>query len=258
VTYVNSDGFFDPDTGYFLLVESIRYVTCQPQDAPQAPLCSDPVTVGVETQPIFAHLASNAFRIATYPVHDVRVRNGHTEEFIAWARCHENTFVPIGIGFGELFSCPQAEVVYSSSLTDSTGAALHWSNPVAIPAKGGDQFFPWLSADRSTGAVNVQYYSSENDAFHHRLQVMVSTINPSQEEFRQSSILLSSPNEPDIDVMAGPLFYGDYLGLSSRSGSSYSATTFSNFGLYGRARVLGQDNVLTGFKPLNQANGGTQ
>lgn len=247
ITYANQITIFNPNAiPFFVIQQDIKYVSCTPNGAPNAPTCSAPSEVFLETQPVVGFLAENDFRVFTYPTHDQRLNGGAFEEFIAWSRCKVPPFIPFGTGqFVEDLRCPDADVVITSSLTDASGNPLGWSAVQPVNANLGDQFFPWVKVNHDTNSVNIVYYSSENDFFHHRLQVLRSRIDSGTETVNSPTVLTSTLNEPASDIFLGAFFFGDYIGVASKGSSNYANFTSNALGLFGGSLVPGQNNNLT-------------
>ncbi len=249
LTYAQVNQVFDTSlVPFFFVIYDIKHVTCKPLGAPLAPKCSESTVIATEKQPPYRAITNSRFDgIAAIPTHDVRRnRDGGLEEVVVWTRCKRSPFLPLGSGqFLEETGCPDADVVFTSARLEANGAPRKWGPVRVVNDHVGDQIFPRVAADRQTGEAHVAYYSSENDPAHHRLQLMVSTLRPGAEEMRPPKIRQSTLNEPDADVIVGAFFFGDYLGIASRDGRTYTHSTFNNFGIYGNSVIPGQDNVLT-------------
>ena len=253
VTYAQHNLIFDPNQIPFLFeTVDIRHVNCLPHGAPARPICKAPTLVTTETQPLFSHLTNTTARIATYPTHDVRAdAHGRIEEVLAWARCKQDPFLPIGSGlFDEMTICADSDVVFTTSPLKKSGVPKGWSDVRPVNANPGDQFFPWVTVNRQTGNTLIAYYSSENDTFHHRLQLMMSTLAAGSEDIADPQVVLSTPDEPDADPVLGAFFIGDYVGIASRAGRTYTHSTAHKSGRYGNSKTLGEDNVVTTFSAL--------
>lgn len=231
ITYVN----FTPNFG-----ADLKFVSCvpSPSGAPKAPVCSSPVLIVNETQPIGA--ISQDFRVFTYPTHDHQVEpDGTTQTIIAWTRCKVR-----GVVFG--LDCPDADVVMAAS--NNNGAS--WSNVTPVNTGDRDQFFPWVKADRATNTVNIVYYSSENDAlFKHRVQVLLNQIAPGTaipNPVGPSQVLTTLADDPSADLLIGGSSFGDYIGVTARGGRLYSHYTFNSVpGFYNGVLNPEQNNHLT-------------
>jgi hypothetical protein len=239
VTYVNVAAFF-PRPPVF----DIKYVTCDPADAPSTPSCSPPKLVFRETQPLRfgGFLAAQDFRIATYPKHDHQVGGSGIETYVVWDRCK----VPLFLGF----VCPDADVVLAASNDD--GAT--WS-PMDVNTDPKDQFFPWVKTDRSTNIVNISYYTAEGDFFGHRVQVVLNHILPgpnTPNPIDDTHILTTLLDETSADPVLGGFFFGDYIGLAARgTGIAGACRAYAHFtyntrlGVYNGVPNPQQDNNLS-------------
>jgi hypothetical protein len=231
VTYIEPTpvGFGPPPTVPATETMDIHYVKCAPKGAPAAPICGAPGLVFSEKTPIFfpgGAVSGELFRAATYPKHDHRVNStGGTDTFVTWDHCSINpvslTAYSLG-GFGGApaisdFICPNADVLISMSSND--GAT--WSAPTILAGGAGDQFFPWLRADRgsagnSLGTVNIAYYDTAPDLSRHDLKVKIIQIPPTSNTGGTPVAVTSLNNDPSGDFDLRDLFYGDYIGVFAR------------------------------------------
>jgi len=230
--------------GFFPSVQ-IKYVSCTPAAAPSTPSCAPPTLVTTETQPlIFA--GSQDFRVATYAKHDHRTNGATTETFVAWERCHV-FFFPF------LFGCPKSEI----RMTESNNGGVSWSAPTTVDASLGDQFFVWISAERTSGTVNIAYYSAEGDSFSHKIQTKLAQINPGgvfPEPITGRVLVTSVLDDPAADPFLGDFFFGDYIGVVGVNNATNTArrayihfTGNEFFGSYGGVGHAEQNNQLSRF-----------
>lgn len=239
VTYVNFKFDFACFSAPFppCLSADLKYVSCTPAGDSKPPVCSSPVLITTETQPI--GFISQDFRVSTYPTHDHQLEpDGTTQTIVAWTRCK----VP-GVVFGS--GCPDADVVMVS--TNNNGGT--WSSVVPVNANSQDQFFPWVSTDRITNTLNIIYYSSENDVpFKHRLQVLLNQIAPGTafpNPSGASQILTSLADDPAADLLIGGFFFGDYISVAARGGRLYAHYTYNTIpGIYNGIENPEQNNHL--------------
>jgi hypothetical protein len=239
ITYVNVE------VVNFLQQFQIRYVRCDPSRAPHSPACLPPVLVHNETQPLVfgGSLGAQDFHIATYPKHDHRVDANGIETYVVWDRCK---VAPI---FG--IPCPDADVVMKAS--NNTGDAWFPGALAPVNISSNDQFFPWISTDRSRNIVNIVYYSSQNDVtFQHRVQVFLHRIIPggtTPDPITNTHLVTSALNDPSGDLFEGGFFFGDSIGVSARgNGAEGGSRAWVHFtfntrqGNYGGALAPNQDN----------------
>jgi len=169
--------------------EPIAFVTCTPAGAPNPPVCGAPATVttirhplptppeGVLTTPI---KGVDIFVTSTYPKHaNRRERDGSFTTFLVYDACR-NPYTPPPPPHPQSTLCLSAEV----NMTFSTDNGQTWSTPVSVDTAGGHHFYPSIAADKSTGAVSVVYYTTEGDAFHHRVRVILNQVAPGNTTLR--------------------------------------------------------------------------
>lgn len=107
-------------------------------------------------------------------------------------------------------------------ITVSKDNGTTWSAPAAIhPNRRNDQFFPSVSVDRTTGAVNVIYYDSRNDANNQLIDVYLSQSIDGGRSFVDAR-LSNTSFDPAVGPFSGKVI-GDYNAVSSGNGSVYAA-----------------------------------
>jgi hypothetical protein len=212
VTYVNVTAGGPPG---FLQTFDIKYVTCTPAGAPAAPTCSPAIVARSETQPIPSKggglgggsLAASQFLIATSAKHDHRQDQNGVETYLVWDRCKVAL-----IQGGDV--CPDADVLLSAS--NDNGRTWHLGN---VDVSTGDQYFPWISTDKSTNVVNIAYYSTVGDTMNHRAKVLLRQILPgpsTPDPVTAAQTLTTTAMEPAGDFFLRNTFIGDRIGLSAR------------------------------------------
>jgi hypothetical protein len=246
ITYTQENFIFDPNQRpAAFLAKDIKHVSCIPQGAPLAPKCSAATLVTTEMQTVPEFLTNASYRVSTYPTHDYRrLPEGGLEEVVVWSRCKQNGFQPIGIGAVEQVACPDADVVFTTAHLNKDGVPGKWGPVRVVDAGAGDQVFPWLAVDHETGEAHVAYLSSRNDGFHHRLQLMVSTLPAGAEKMDPPRMVLSTPSEPGSDAVLGASFIGDYIGMASHGGRTYVHSMINRMSTYDHILIPSQDNVL--------------
>ncbi len=231
--------------------EDIKFVRCTPKGAPNAPSCSAPILITTEKTPIFASF------IGDVPMSDVLyAKHAHRLEsdgktvttFLVYDRCS----VPvINYGFVESF-CPKTDVV----LTSSNDGGQTWSTIANVTNSAGQQFFGTVATDRSTGIVNIAYYSTERDAFQQRPQVFLAQIAPGTTTLGTPHLLTTASADAQasspVMVLFEPQGLGDRLGLAAdgtgTTGQSRAYVGFtwnSVFGTYGGVPMPDMNNHLT-------------
>lgn len=179
-------------------------------------------TVYTEQQPIpfggFLH--ANDFRVATYPKSDVVNVNGAPRIFVIWDAC-KTRFLDS--------SCQEPLIKLSYSL-DPEGTA--WTAPIEL-SKGGDNYFPTISADR-TGKTNnlaAAWFTNYYDiGFHNAQDVQATSIDPNTGQSRGLKRLTGpQSNEPESDPLLGGAFIGDYIEGTLVSGNRYYVAYNANY-----------------------------
>ncbi|PYV06951.1 MAG: hypothetical protein DMG10_00440, partial [Acidobacteria bacterium] len=114
----------------------------------------------------------------------------------------------------------------------------------------------WIKTDRSTGIINIAYYTSQNDGtFQHRLNVYLNHINPdgllNVNAISDTHVITSVVNDPAADPLLGGFFFGDYIGVAARGlsidGASRAYCGFTSNdvqGSYSGVSAPQQDNKL--------------
>lgn len=223
VTWINVPNFFAFPNQNF----EFRYTACTPNAggaAGGAPSCDAPTTLYTETDPLQfgGILASNTFRIATYPKHVHQVEaDGSLLQYIVWDKCKTFPFID-SIGFPV---CPDADT-YTFSIFGE-----HFPFPVIAPTAidatvASDQFFAKARTDATTNDVNIIYHSTAADGtMKHRVQLLQRKIIQAPSAFSPPALtpaatVASGENDIDDEPLNGffsPLF-GDYIGLAARTG----------------------------------------
>ncbi|HXM98610.1 MAG TPA: hypothetical protein VN982_09065 [Candidatus Dormibacteraeota bacterium] len=210
--------------------EDIKFINCTPRGAPATPICSSPVLVMHETQPIFVASPGNvAISDVLYPKHAHRPESGNAvTTFLVYDRCEVPERVPGGAS-GNF--CPKTDVV----MTFSTDGGRSWS-PISKASNGaGQQFFGAIALDASTRTINIAYYSTENDPYAQRLQVFLAPILRNQTWVSSTQLLttgVADPQSVSPFVVGSPVTgFGDRIGVAAggtgSGGHSHVYTTFS-------------------------------
>ena len=211
VTYV--------DAAFPATTDTIKFVSCKPAGAPQAPVCGTPSVVAVESQPIgpsfFGQsLSGMNLLVLTAPKHANRLEaDGKTvTTFVVWDRC--KTIFNFVQEQGGLTTCLDGDVVMSTS-TDGTT----WSAVAPVNAGKGHQFFPSIAADESTGMINIAYYDTAADRFDNRIRVSLNQIAPGGTTVGPLLHLTSIPIPWNADPSSNPFALNDFdfhFGMKAR------------------------------------------
>jgi hypothetical protein len=179
-------------------------------------------------------LHANDFRIASYPKSTVLPLGSSTVRWFAtWEECSARPLDTI---------CE--EPVVKLSYSDDAGAT--WSTPTVI-SRGGDNYFPTISADPTTGLVAVAWYTNRFDqTFHNAQDVELATIQGSTADVRRVQRLTRTSNETEADPILGGAFIGDYFEVFA-----YNRTAWVHFNANYRSELL-LDGLLGEGVPVPQ------
>lgn len=193
---------------------NVKFVTCTPQGAPKAPLCSTPKVVATNVPSGFAP-GGSGFSDSLFPKHASRLEaDGKTfTTFLVFDRCHSIIGKPTLLSV----SCSKVDVV----VTFSTDGGASWSTPQAVESLG-HQFFGTIRNDISTGTINIGYYSTQDDFFLQRAKVRLRQIPAGSTTLGPSNILTSVATDPDAGIQDliepggfGVISFGDRVGLAA-------------------------------------------
>ncbi|MCF8307569.1 MAG: T9SS type A sorting domain-containing protein [Bacteroidales bacterium] len=163
---------------------------------------------------------SKDMRVNSFPVMDVDISSGPNRGtiYVTWANIGEP-----GTNEG-----PGIDIYMIKSTDDGDT----WSDPIRVnqddPEEENEQYFPWISCDPVTGALNVIFYD-DRDVSSSQAEVFVATSNDageSWEDFRVSDV--SFTPSPIPGLASG--YMGDYLGIDSYSGWTYPIWTDNRTG----------------------------
>jgi len=247
VTYLDQDS---PPT------DVIKFVSCKPAGAPNAPICGAPAVVATENQALgFSFSTGQSISglnllVLTFPKHANRIEaDGKTvTTFVVWDRCKTtfNFILPAG---GSFPTCLDADVVMSTSTDGAT-----WSPVTPVNGGPGHQFFPSISTDESRGVVIITYYDASADPFGKRLRVSLNHIDPGSTKVSPVIALTTLPTPWDADPSQNPFAIGFdfHFGMKARGmgtpGNSRLYTSFTSTadrpGMYFGQPVREQNNNL--------------
>lgn len=228
--------------------EDIKFVTCTPKGAPNAPSCTAPVLITTEDNPVFASLPGDVpMEIDLYPRHANRLESdGHTvTTFLVYDRCDAAIIQQAGLGSP---FCPKSDVVF----TTSTDGGATWGPTNKISTAVGQQFFSSIALDAGTGTMNVAYYSTENDFFQQRPQVFLAQFLPGTTTPAAPHLLTTGTGDVQatspLTVLLQPVGFGDRLGLAAAAGTAYVGFTWNSvFGSYAGVSSADMNNHVTRF-----------
>lgn len=202
---------------------SIKFVNCTPQGAPKAPVCSTPILVTTENNPMTAVLPGNVLLTngdatfapggITYPKHADRLESdGKTvTTFIVYDRCEVPPIKPMDIGD---FFCPKTDV----AMTSSSDNGATWSPISSVTASPAQQFFGTVATDTSTETVNIAYYSTQNDPLQQHLQVFLAQVAPGTTTVGAPQLLTAAFADAQSQspiIVRFEETYGQHLGLAA-------------------------------------------
>jgi hypothetical protein len=236
----------------------IKFVNCTPSIAPNPPTCGAPILVTTVHTPNFGTVLGDVHtQDVTYPRHANRLESdGKTvTTFVVFDRCE----VPL-IGFfkGVGVNCPKSDVV----LTSSRDGGHTWAPITKVANSRGQQFFPNLATDDSTGTVNIAYYSTQNDSAAERSQIFLAQVAPESTTVGatkqlttafsdvQATTNLFGFRQPGFGQNGEP--FGDRIGVAAggtgTSGQSHAYVEFTSnsvLGNYGGVNSPDVNNHLT-------------
>jgi hypothetical protein len=233
----------------------IKFLTCQPQGAPKAPVCSPANLVATTPNNVEAGFApgDSGFNDLLFPKHANRLEaDGKSfTTFLVFDRCRSivgsaSTTAPV---------CSKIDLV----LTDSTNDGATWSVAQPVEAAAGHQFFGTIRGDVSTGVTNIAYYSTQKDPFLQRVQIFLSQIPPGTTTVSPATALTSGSTDPDAGIQDfvdqnGVVNFGDRIGLAvSGTGTTgqsrvYVHYTWNNvFGISNNTKQPDPNNTLVPF-----------
>jgi hypothetical protein len=147
------------------------------------------------------------FRTGTMFKNTVAMVHGHPRVFTTWERCQLHALDQV---------CEEPEIV----LTHSDDGGATWS-PQRVISAGGDNYFPFITTDRRTGAIEEAWYTHRFDPiFHNRQDVELARLSPSGAVLSRTRVTRIS-NEPEADPILHGLFIGDYFQIDANAGRVY-------------------------------------
>ncbi|HSZ62240.1 MAG TPA: hypothetical protein VK828_10605 [Terriglobales bacterium] len=232
--------------------EEVKFVTCTPNGAPNAPTCSAPVVVTKEAAALFnKFIGQTRLTDFTMPKHTHRLENnGTVTTFLSYDRCEVKL---LKLSRADTSTCPKTDVVVASS----TDGGKTWSPIAKVSNSPFQQFFSAIATDTSTDTVNIAYYSTENDVtFQTRPQVFLAQIAPGTTSVGTPHLLTSASiyanTTAAIPTQLEPVGLGDRIGLAAAgtgtAGQSHAYVGFtwnSVFGTYGGVSLPDMNNHLT-------------
>jgi hypothetical protein len=179
---------------------------------------------------------SKMMRVNSFPVMAVDISAGpnHGTIYVVWA----NIGVP-GENIG-----PDIDIY----MIKSTDGGSNWSPPLKLnqdsSGLGKEHFFPWITCDPLTGVLSVIFYDDRNvSSTDCEVFVAISEdAGQSWSDFKVSDVSFTPSPIPGL----AEGYFGDYLGISARSGKVYPAWTDNRDGramTYVSPFALEQDSI---------------
>ena len=182
-----------------------------------------------------AGLHANDLRASTYPKNTVAMVGGRPKVFVTWEECEVRT---VGDSV-----CVEPQVKIRSS--DDRGAT--WG-PTRVVSEAGDNYFPTIDTDASTGRVMVAYHTTRYDPqFHNRYDIELATVSARTGQVLDRQRLTQVSNDPEADPLLGGAFIGDYIEVYAEAGRTlvhYNANYMSIPTVGEGPPIPQQDNFL--------------
>ena len=135
--------------------------------------------------------------------------------------------------------------VFVRRITRSTNSLPEVSLPVKVnnDSSAADQFFPWLSVDSSTGAVEVSFYDRRDDPGGMLMNMYLARSTNGGVSFGENIKISSAASDPRVQASvlgstASAIGIGDYLGMVARRDTAHILWTDTRRGkqeiLYGQ------------------------
>lgn len=238
----------------------LRFVTCTPQGAPNAPLCSAPHLIATVNVPAFVVPGDNNFRDILFPKHvNRRESDGTFTTFLVYDHCR--SIHPPQLLAGAGFIANPVCTKFDVDVADSTDNGATWSVPTPVETAVGHQYFGTIAEDDSTGTTNIAYYSTQNDPFLQHAQVFLTQIPAGSITPNPATALTSSSTDPNVGIQDftlltafGSVDFGDRIGIAAAGtgtkGQSrvYVHYTWNNvFGVSGGTLQPDPNNTLVRF-----------
>ena len=167
--------------------------------------------------------ATEQFRTDSIPVIAVDTTTSSNNLYFTIAACTSGNYYNF-MGPVQPGNCGHSAILFSRS----TDGGATWSTPATLSSPAVNDM-PWVTTDPLNGAVVVAYYTTQYDAFDHRIDVVASVSTDLGQTFHRVRVTNVS-NEPDSD----PAMF-DYL-VSSGFGGSFIVP---QYGDYFQARAIG-------------------
>jgi hypothetical protein len=149
-------------------------------------------------------LHANDFRTGTMFKSTVAMVAGKPRVFVTWERCQLHAQDSV---------CEEPEI----RLTWSDDFGRTWS-PSRVISNGGDNYFPFITADRVTGRLVATWYTHRFDrTFHNRQDVELAVLNRNGVVTNRRRVTPTS-NETEADPILHGAFIGDYFQVAAHAG----------------------------------------
>lgn len=203
--------------------------------------------VGSLEDPNAEHRISGVSRMNSFPVIGVDRSAGPNRGmlYVAWAEA------------GNL----QDADIFVERLTPPNGGRTTVASPVRVndDTGGADQFFPWLSVDATTGAIEVVFYDQRDSPDGFLMNLYIARSTDAGVSFGENTKMSTLPSDPRIqaNVTASNgnfIGIGDYLGLLADRGKAHALWADTRNGkqevFYGQLD-FNQSSPPPGGAPLN-------
>lgn len=151
---------------YGVLPDTLKFLSCTPNGAPNPPTCTSSHTVTSDTN-IFTQLTNNPLpEIGIWPQIAARTDSGGQTLFLVWSDCKAGEFT------SDLYGCPESQIVMATntSLTSPAWTEHH------IYGTGEDRFSPSVAYDPGQGIITVAYYATVSDLYKNRTRMAVNQV----------------------------------------------------------------------------------
>ncbi len=170
--------------------------------------------VGSLSAPDAAILINGVQRMNSFPVIDADRSSGPNRGmiYVAWAESTNGIDADI----------------FAESLTPPNGGRPIISSPVRVNNDAGltDQFFPWLSVDSVSGAVELAFYDRRDDTSMVLINMYLARSTDGGNSFGENTRISSAPSDPRIQANVtgsngSPIGFGDYVGMVAAGGKAH-------------------------------------
>ena len=118
--------------------------------------------------------------------------------------------------------------IFMRRITPRAGSLPDVSLPVKVnnDASGADQFFPWLSVDSSSGAVEIAFYDRRDDPGTILMNMYLARSTDGGESFGENKRISSASSDPRVQAgvlgsTASAIGIGDHVGVMAARGKAH-------------------------------------